>query len=152
LFRVFESGGKIIPAAGCGAAIFKAVAAGLQSISPPLKFHTMDIKKDGDSCWLTLSDEDFADPLQLKENLEKKIIVDKETRIIISLKNTTQIDSMGIGALVSAHVVGRTSGCEVQLAFLQPNVATFIRKTHLDSVLTIINDLGLGGSKPVDPA
>jgi anti-sigma B factor antagonist len=64
-------------------------------------------------------------------------------RIVLDLGEVTQMDSMGLGALVRLYVSGKTVGTDVELMHLGKRIREILGITHLLDVFTIIGEHGV---------
>ena len=62
------------------------------------------------------------------------------TKILLSLKDTTTIDSSGVGELVSAYTVVTNRGGKLKLAALPPKVHDILVITQLITVFEFYDD------------
>ena len=64
-------------------------------------------------------------------------------RVVLDLTELTQMDSMGLGAIVRLYVSAKSAGCELQLINLGPRIRQLLGMTHLLAVLTSIGETGI---------
>ncbi|MGC2639147.1 MAG: STAS domain-containing protein [Acidobacteriaceae bacterium] len=64
-------------------------------------------------------------------------------RIILDLGEVTQMDSMGLGAMVRLYVSGKSAGSSVELMHLGKRLREVLGITHLLDVFTIIGERGV---------
>jgi anti-sigma B factor antagonist len=63
-------------------------------------------------------------------------------RILLDLADVQWVDSMGLGALVRLHVVGKKSGCQLRLINVGPRVKDLLILTNLLAVFGEIGEKG----------
>ena len=68
----------------------------------------------------------------LKDAVRDKIGIHK--RILLNLKDVSQIDSSGLGSVVGLYVSARTRGCELQIANANQQVRELFSLTNLLSL------------------
>ena len=61
-------------------------------------------------------------------------------RVILDLTNVTQMDSMGLGAVVSLYASAKTAGCDLKLINLSKRVREIFRVTNLLSVFEVYGE------------
>ncbi|MFQ5599000.1 MAG: STAS domain-containing protein [Candidatus Krumholzibacteriia bacterium] len=76
----------------------------------------------------------------LRSELEK-IFEDPPQVLVFDLENVQDIDSSGVGALISALKRMRTEGGDVRVLHLQGIVQKLFQLLHLDRAMTICDDL-----------
>jgi len=67
----------------------------------------------------------------------RQLITSGANRMVVDLSGLGFIDSSGLGALVTALKTARSSGGEVRLCCLTPQVRSIFQLTRLDKVFTI---------------
>ena len=82
-----------------------------------------------------------AENLAVFESQIRELIPESQTqiatitrRIIVDLSNVTQVDSMGLGALLRAWTAAQNNGCDLEIANLNPRVEKLVEITKLDTV------------------
>jgi anti-sigma B factor antagonist len=65
---------------------------------------------------------------------EVKPLIPKNHRIVLDLTELTQMDSMGLGTIVSLYVSAKASGCDLQLINFSKRVRELLGMTNLLSV------------------
>jgi anti-sigma B factor antagonist len=55
-------------------------------------------------------------------------------RIVVDLSNVTHVDSTGLGALLGAWTTAKRTGCDLEIANLNPRVEKLVEITKLDTV------------------
>jgi anti-sigma B factor antagonist len=71
---------------------------------------------------------------------EVKALIPQCKKIVLDLTNLTQMDSMGLGSLVSLYVSAKTSGTALILINLSPRVRDLFRITNVWSILEVYGD------------
>src|ERR1700675_2538294 len=61
-------------------------------------------------------------------------------RVILDLTNVTQMDSMGLGAVVSLYASAKAAGCDLKLINLRKRVREIFRVTNLLSVFEVYGE------------
>jgi anti-anti-sigma factor len=65
---------------------------------------------------------------------EVKGLIPQSKKIVLDLTNLTQMDSLGLGTLVSLYVSAKTSGTTLVLVNLSPRVRDLFRITKVGSI------------------
>lgn len=65
-------------------------------------------------------------------------------RVVVDLADVTQMDSMGLGALVRLYVSAKSAGCELDLMNVGKRIREVLGITHLLDVFAIIGERGIG--------
>jgi anti-sigma B factor antagonist len=65
---------------------------------------------------------------------EVKGLIPQSKKIVLDLTNLTQMDSLGLGTLVSLYVSAKTSGTTLVLINLSPRVRELFRITKVGSI------------------
>jgi len=73
-----------------------------------------------------------------------KSLIPKKKRIILDLNETTQMDSSGLGALVSLYVSAKKANCDLLLVNYSKSVRHLLGLTNL---LSVFEAAGRHGSK-----
>ena len=60
--------------------------------------------------------------------------------VILDLTNVTQMDSMGLGAIVSLYASAKAAGCDLKLINLSKRVREIFRVTNLLSVFEVYGE------------
>lgn len=97
----------------------------------------MKTKKSDDHILIHLTAKDLSSPEATKEQLEDVLIHNRDKRLVISLKNISSIDSMGIGVLVSIHVLGMVEECPVVFTETEEKIQKFFERTNMDTILNL---------------
>src|SRR6185437_2704196 len=69
-----------------------------------------------------------------------KALFPKTKRVVLALTNVTQMDSMGLGAIVSLYASAKAAGCELKLINLSKRVREIFRVTNLLSVFEVYGE------------
>jgi anti-anti-sigma factor len=64
-------------------------------------------------------------------------------RIVLDLSGLTQMDSMGLGALVRLYISARSRGCSLELTNLGKKIRDLLILTNLISVFTVVGEHGI---------
>jgi anti-sigma B factor antagonist len=65
---------------------------------------------------------------------EVKALFPRTKHVILDLTNVTQMDSMGLGSIVSLYVSAKAAGCDLKLINLSRRVREIFRVTNLLTV------------------
>ncbi|MDP8989840.1 MAG: STAS domain-containing protein [Acidobacteriota bacterium] len=71
---------------------------------------------------------------------EVKTLFPHTKRVILDLTHVTQLDSMGLGAIVSLYASAKVAGCELKLIHLSQRVREIFRVTNLLSVFEVYGE------------
>jgi anti-anti-sigma factor len=71
---------------------------------------------------------------------EVKRLIPVSSRIVLDLTDLVQLDSMGLGAIVSLYVSARSSRCGLELINLSPRVRELLGITNLLSVFEVCGE------------
>lgn len=71
---------------------------------------------------------------------EVKRLIPVSTKIILDLTLLTQMDSMGLGTIVSLYVSAKASGCQLILVNLSQRVRELFRITNVWSLLEVYGE------------
>jgi anti-sigma B factor antagonist len=71
---------------------------------------------------------------------EVKALFPHTKRVILDLTHVTQLDSMGLGAIVSLYASAKAAGCELKLINLSKRVREIFRVTNLLSVFEVYGE------------
>jgi anti-sigma B factor antagonist len=74
-----------------------------------------------------------TDPLRS----EVKALIPNTKQVILDLTNVTQMDSMGLGSIVSLYVSAKAAGCDLKLINLSKRVREIFRVTNLLTVFEV---------------
>ncbi len=86
---------------------------------------------------ITVGDTLDASNAEEAKEFFRQLITSGRTRMVVDLSGLGFIDSSGLGALVTALKTARSSGGEVRLCCLTPQVRSIFQLTRLDKVFTI---------------
>jgi anti-sigma B factor antagonist len=75
---------------------------------------------------------------------ETRQLIPGSKKIVLDLTELTNMDSMGLGAIVRLYVSAKSAGCELQLINLGPKIRQLLGVTHLLGVLASIGESGIG--------
>lgn len=64
-------------------------------------------------------------------------------QVVVDLAEVTQMDSMGLGALVRLYVSAKSAGCELELMNVGKRIREVLGITHLLDVFAIIGEHGI---------
>ncbi|HEY1755137.1 MAG TPA: STAS domain-containing protein [Bryobacteraceae bacterium] len=70
-------------------------------------------------------------------------LIPETKRIVLDLTDLTQMDSMGLGALVRLYVSATSAGCDLVLVNLGKKIRQLLGVTNLLSVFTIVGENGI---------
>ncbi len=73
---------------------------------------------------------------------EVRQLMPANKRIVLDLTDLTQMDSMGLGALVRLYVSAKSAGCDLQLINLGKRIRELLGMTGLLSAFTVIDESG----------
>lgn len=71
---------------------------------------------------------------------EVKSLIPQSRRIVLDLTELTQMDSMGLGTILSLYVSAKASGCTLILINLSQRVRDLLRITNVWSVLEVYGE------------
>lgn len=71
----------------------------------------------------------------------RQVASETHGRLVLNLTDLEFICSMGLGALIVAHIAGQKRDCEVRLAGPQPAVREVLQTTRLDRIFPLYDDL-----------
>ncbi|MEO8048935.1 MAG: STAS domain-containing protein [Acidobacteriota bacterium] len=71
---------------------------------------------------------------------EVKALIPHTKRVILDLTNVIQMDSMGLGAIVSLYASAKAAGCDLKLINLSQRVREIFRVTNLLSVFEVYGE------------
>jgi len=69
-----------------------------------------------------------------------KALFPNNKHVILDLTNVTQMDSMGLGAIVSLYASSKAAGCDLKLINLSKRVREIFRVTNLLSVFEVYGE------------
>ena len=69
----------------------------------------------------------------------KSLLAEGKKKLVLDLKNVTQVDSSGLGALVAAHTRARSVGATLRLCNLGSRNNELLQMTKLMTVFEISN-------------
>ena len=90
---------------------------------------------------LRLTEDALRASEETKETLEKTLLDSDCTMYIVSLAGIERIDSMGIGVLVSLHVLCTVEEYQLFFVDLEPSIKRFFDKTQMDKILQLFGTL-----------
>lgn len=70
-------------------------------------------------------------------------LIPEAKRIVLDLAEVTQMDSMGLGALVRLYVSAKNAGSSLELMHIGKRIRELLGITHLLNVFTIIGERGI---------
>ena len=103
---------------------------------------TLEITQTGDNAVVRCSGRLVAGVKDLLLT-EVKPLIGVSKQITLDLTDLTQMDSMGIGALVRLYVSAKAAGCELKLINLGKRVREVLGLTHLLSVFAVAGEDGV---------
>jgi len=71
---------------------------------------------------------------------EVKRLIPQSKKIVLDLTDLTQMDSMGLGAIVGLYVSAKSSGCTLILINLSQRVRDLFRITNVWSILEVYGE------------
>ena len=71
---------------------------------------------------------------------EVRPLIQETGRLVLDLTDLTQMDSMGLGSLVSLYVSARTAGCKLELINLSARIKQLFSMTNLLSMFEAAGD------------
>ena len=69
-----------------------------------------------------------------------KRLIPRTNRIVLDLTDLTQMDSMGLGTVVSLYVSAKSAGCDMKLINLSKRVRDLFHITNLSSLFEVYGD------------
>ena len=106
------------------------------STNPPL---TLTIEEHGDTAIVLCHGKLLAGETDLLHIPVAKLMATHK-RVILDLGHLTQMDSMGLGALVRLYVSSKTKGCTFELRNLGAKVNELLIVTKLLPIFSIIGE------------
>lgn len=103
---------------------------------------SVEIERKGDTALVRLRGRLIAGTHSLVYSQVRPLIPDAK-RVVLDLAEVTQMDSMGLGALVRLYVSARNAGSCLELMHLGKRVRELLGITHLLNVFTIIGERGI---------
>lgn len=103
---------------------------------------SVEIERKGDAALVKLRGRLIAGTNGLVYSRVRPLIPEVK-RIVLDLAEVTQIDSMGLGALVRLYVSARNAGSSVELMHIGKRIRELLGITHLLNVFTIIGERGI---------
>jgi anti-anti-sigma factor len=97
---------------------------------PPLSLHTY---VEGDATIVQCTGKLIAGHTGILRD-EVKRLIPQSKKIVLDLTNLTQMDSLGLGTVVSLYVSAKTSGTTLVLINLSPRVRDLFRITKVGSI------------------
>ncbi|HLJ79259.1 MAG TPA: STAS domain-containing protein [Acidobacteriaceae bacterium] len=70
-------------------------------------------------------------------------LIPEAKRIVLDLAEVTQMDSMGLGALVRLYVSAKNAGCSLELMHIGKRIRELLGITHLLEIFTIVGERGI---------
>ena len=71
---------------------------------------------------------------------EVKRVIPQSKKIVLDLTELTQMDSMGLGTIVSLYVSAKAAGCTLILVNLSQRIRELFRITNVWSILEVYGD------------
>ncbi len=103
---------------------------------PPLSLRTY---LDGDAALVHCTGKLTAGLTYILRD-EVKPLIPQYKKIVLDLTDLTQMDSMGLGTIVSLYVSAKTSGTALILVNLSPRVRDLFRITNVWSILEVYGE------------
>lgn len=73
----------------------------------------------------------------------KRLIDNKEVKIVLNMKNVSQLDSYALGILASTGSELQQNGGDMKFCELQPFVSTLFKMMRMDDIFEIYDELDL---------
>lgn len=103
---------------------------------------SVEIERKGDVALVKLRGRLIAGVNDLVYSRVRPLIPEAK-RIVLDLAEVTQMDSMGLGALVRLYVSARNAGSSLELMHIGKRIRELLGITHLLNVFTIIGERGI---------
>jgi len=103
---------------------------------------TIEIERKGDAALVKLRGRLIAGVNGLVYAKIRPLFPDAK-RVVLDLAEVTQMDSMGLGALVRLYVSAKNAGSSLELMHLGKRIRELLGITHLLDVFTIIGERGI---------
>ena len=103
---------------------------------------TVEIERKGDAALVKLRGRLIAGVNELVYSRVRPLFPDAK-RVVLDLAEVTQMDSMGLGALVRLYVSAKNAGSSLELMHLGKRIRELLGLTHLLDVFTIIGERGI---------
>ena len=107
----------------------------------PASLLTLEVEHKGTTALVHLHGKLVAEVADGLYARVRKLIPDSK-RIVLDLTDLSNMDSMGLGALVRLYVSAKTAGCSLELINLGKRVRELLGMTHLLSVFSTIGEHG----------
>jgi anti-sigma B factor antagonist len=109
---------------------------------------TLSVQQTGGRTLVTVGGEfDLASYRAFKELVDELIVL-RQVDLVLDLEGVTFVDSLGLGALVSARRKTEAFGGSLALVCTNPAVLKVFRLTHLDRVFTLLGQVPHDLSSP----
>lgn len=109
---------------------------------PTTSVITVEIERKGDAALVKLRGRLIAGVNEQVYSRVRPLFPDAK-RVVIDLAEVTQMDSMGLGALVRLYVSAKNVGSSLELMHLGKRIRELLGITHLLDVFTIIGERGI---------
>lgn len=106
------------------------------------KIITVEIEKNGSVATVRLRGRLIAGVNEYVYSQVRPLMPEMK-RIVLDLGEVTQMDSMGLGAMVRLYVSGKSAGSSLELMHLGKRIREVLGITHLLDVFTIIGERGV---------
>lgn len=91
----------------------------------------------------------LQDAIPLRDELEKLLLADNVSQVVLDLSEVQEVDSSGIGALVSADTLGRSRGRSLSLLSPSQQVEQILKDVDIEGFLpSFANEHELEGKLP----
>ena len=102
---------------------------------------TMEVERTGTTAVVKLHGKLVSGEGASLYGCVSRLIPDSK-RIVLDLRDVTQMDSHGLGTLVRLYVSCKAAGCILELVHLGKRIRELLALTNLLSVFTIIGESG----------
>jgi anti-sigma B factor antagonist len=72
---------------------------------------------------------------------EVRRLIPQTRRIVLDLTDLTQMDSMGLGTIVSSYVSAKSAGCDMKLINLRQRIRDIFTIANLSSLFEVYGDV-----------
>ena len=106
---------------------------------PVLPVFTVHTETQGDATVVRCRGRLIAGTTSILQTPVKRLITEHK-RVVLDLTDVTQMDSMGMGAVIALYVSGKRAGCKVELVNLSQRVRELFSMTNVLSLFEVAGD------------
>ena len=112
------------------------MSAGSSEVAPALTLRT---QVEGDTTTIECTGKLIAGVTGALRDEVKRLIPESK-KIVLDLRNLVQLDSMGLGTILSLYVSAKAAGCQLVLMHLSQRIWDIFRITNVWSILEVYGD------------